>query len=56
MTAQTGDLDDLVRRAAEETLCVEIGERYHLADAGRALADLVDRSKHTRGKLVIVIP
>jgi NADPH:quinone reductase-like Zn-dependent oxidoreductase len=56
MRAQTGDLDDLVRRVAEGTLRVEIGERYNLAEGGRALADLMDRSKHTRGKLVIVIP
>lgn len=55
-TAQDGDLEDLARRTAEGKLHVEIGRTYDLANAPQALADLIDPSKHTRGKLVIHIP
>jgi NADPH:quinone reductase len=53
MAAQPGDLEDLVRRAAEGALRVEVGCKYDLIDAARALADLESTAKHTRGKLVI---
>jgi NADPH:quinone reductase-like Zn-dependent oxidoreductase len=56
LSAQEGDLDDLVRRAADGSLRVEIGGVYDLAQAGQALADLSDRTKHTKGKLVVRIP
>lgn len=56
LTAQDGDLEDLARRAADGKLRVEIGHRYDLSQAGQALADLVDPSKHTRGKLIVRIP
>lgn len=56
LTAEEGDLDDLVQRAADGSLHVEVGRLYDLSEAAQALADLVDPSKHTRGKLVIRIP
>lgn len=52
---QPGDIDELVRLAAAGTLRVEIGKTYAFAQAPNALADLVDPSKHTRGKLVVRI-
>jgi NADPH2:quinone reductase len=52
-TAQRGDLEQLLDSAADGTLRVEIAQTYDLAQASQALADLVDPSKHTRGKLVI---
>jgi NADPH:quinone reductase len=55
-TAQDGDLEDLARRAADGTLRVEIGQSYDLSQAAQALADLVDPTKHTRGKLVVRVP
>lgn len=53
LTAQEGDLDDLARRAADGTLRVEIGHAYDLSQAPQALADLMNPSKHTRGKFVV---
>jgi NADPH:quinone reductase-like Zn-dependent oxidoreductase len=53
LAAQEGELQDLADRAAAGTLRVEIGRTYELSQAGQALADLLDRAKHTRGKLVI---
>lgn len=55
-SAREGDLDDLARRAVDGSLRVEIGRTYDLVQAPQALADLFDRAKHTRGKLVIRIP
>jgi NADPH:quinone reductase-like Zn-dependent oxidoreductase len=52
---QAGDLDDIVKRAADGKLHVEIGCTYDLSDAAQALADLTDPTKHTRGKFVIRI-
>jgi NADPH:quinone reductase len=56
MAAEEGDLEDLARRAAAGTLRIEVGRTYGLEHAAQALADLIDRSKHIRGKLVIVTP
>jgi NADPH:quinone reductase-like Zn-dependent oxidoreductase len=56
MRARRGDLDDIARRAADGSLRVEIGGTYELSQAAQALADLSDRTKHTRGKLVVRIP
>ncbi len=56
LTAKDGDLADLARLAAEGKLRVEIGHAYDLAEGAQALADLVDPSKHTRGKSIIRIP
>lgn len=53
--AEPGDLEDLEQRAAQGTLRVEVGGKYDLADAARALADLESTSKHTRGKLIVRI-
>lgn len=56
MKAQPGDLDDLADRAARGHLRVEVGRAYPFEEAAQALADLGDRSKHTRGKLVVTGP
>ena len=51
-----GELQDLADRAASGGLKVEIGKAYEFADAARALADLLDPKKHTRGKSVVKGP
>lgn len=53
LKAQAGDLDDLADRAARGHLRVEVGRAYPFDEAAQALADLGDRSKHVRGKLVV---
>ncbi len=55
MQAEEGDLDDLARRASDGTLRVEVGHSYDLSQAPQALADLMDPSKHTRGKFVVTL-
>jgi NADPH:quinone reductase len=52
---QAGDLAELARLAAAGTLRIEIGRDYTFAQAPNALTDLLDPSKHTRGKLVVAI-
>lgn len=56
LTGERGDLDDLVQRAASGTLRVEIGATYDLSQAAQAIADLADKSKHIRGKIVVRVP
>lgn len=53
LKAQSGDLDELADFAARGHLRVEVGRAYPFEEAAQALADLGDRSKHTRGKLVV---
>jgi NADPH:quinone reductase-like Zn-dependent oxidoreductase len=55
MKGEEGELDDLAQRAASGKLRVEVGHTYDLVHAAQALADLMDPSKHTRGKSVIQI-
>lgn len=50
---QPGDLAELAGLASRGTLRIEIGKKYPLADAPKALSDLADPTKHTRGKLVV---
>ncbi|GAA4612115.1 NADP-dependent oxidoreductase [Actinoallomurus liliacearum] len=52
--AHPGDLDRLAAAAAGGTLPCTISRRYLLKEGPRAYADLAGR--HTRGKLVIVMP
>ena len=56
LTAEQGDLECVVSRAAEGEIQVEIGRTYDLSQAAQALSDLEDPAKHVRGKLVIRIP
>jgi NADPH2:quinone reductase len=53
---QPGDLAELARLAAMGKLRVEIGKIYPFVEAPKALSDLTDPAKHTRGKLVVTIP
>lgn len=55
MSAGEGDLEDLLQRVASGKLRVEIGKIYDLSQTAQALTDLIDPSKHTRGKLVVRI-
>jgi NADPH:quinone reductase len=50
-----GDLAELARLASTGKLRVEIGKAYPFAQAPKALSDLADPAKHTRGKLVVTI-
>jgi NADPH2:quinone reductase len=52
---QPGDLAELARLASTGALRIEIGKKYPLAEAPKALTDLADPTKHTRGKLVVTI-
>jgi NADPH2:quinone reductase len=52
---QPGDLSELVRLASTGNLRIEIGKKYSFLEASEALSDLVDPTKHTRGKLVVRI-
>jgi NADPH2:quinone reductase len=52
---QAGDLGELARLASAGKLRIEIGKTYPFAEASQALSDLSDRTKHTRGKLVVTI-
>ncbi len=50
---EPGDLDNLVRRAADGRLHVEIGARYPFDQAALAVADFA--AKHIRGKVVVTL-
>ncbi len=50
---QPGDLAELARLASTGKLRVEIGKTYPIVEAPKALSDLTDPTKHTRGKLVV---
>jgi NADPH:quinone reductase-like Zn-dependent oxidoreductase len=52
---QPGELAELVRLASTGELRIEIGKAYPFDQAPRALSDLTDPTKHTRGKLVVAI-
>jgi NADPH2:quinone reductase len=52
---QPGDLSELARLASTGELRIEIGKTYSFQEAPEALSDLVDPTKHTRGKLVVRI-
>ena len=52
---QPGDLAELVSLASTGKLQIEIGKTYPFAEAPKALSDLTDPTKHTRGKLVVTI-
>jgi NADPH:quinone reductase len=52
---QPGDLAELARLASAGTLRVEVGKTYPFTEASQALSDLLDPTKHTRGKLVVTI-
>lgn len=49
-----GDLEDLANRAADGRLRIEVGARYPLDDAVRAVADFA--GTHIRGKVVVTVP
>jgi NADPH:quinone reductase-like Zn-dependent oxidoreductase len=55
MRPKAGELEELAERAADGRLTIEVGKSYDFADAARALTDLYDKSKHTRGKSVVRI-
>ena len=52
---QPGDLAELARLASTGKLRIEIGRTYPIVEAPKALSDLTDPTKHTRGKLVVTI-
>jgi NADPH:quinone reductase-like Zn-dependent oxidoreductase len=52
---QRGDLAELARLGSTGKLRIEIGKTYPFAEAPKALSDLTDPTKHTRGKLVVTI-
>ena len=52
---QPGDLAELAQLASTGRLRIEIGKTYPFVDAPKALSDLTDQTKHTRGKLVVTI-
>jgi|HubBroStandDraft_5_1064220.scaffolds.fasta_scaffold00072_10 NADPH2:quinone reductase len=52
---QPGDLSELAHLVSTGKLRIEIGKTYSFLEAPEALSDLLDPTKHTRGKLVVRI-
>ena len=52
---QPGDLSELAGLASTGKLRIEIGKTYSFLEAPKALSDLMDPTKHTRGKLVVQV-